>query len=264
MASRHLFTLVLAFAAAPGFGDTPKTQGGAMTKIAGGSLKMGCEDKQSNCYPVHDVTVKAFEMDTTPVTAGAYQACIDAGKCKKPRVPDSQGKLCNVGVAGKEKHPANCILYEQATAFCAWAGKRLPTEEEWEWAAQGSDGRRYPWGTTDPTDTQACFARGFIPGPPHGATEYKGTCEVGSFPSGKTPSGLVDMVGNVSEWTSTVYAEGYGSGAHAVETDIGGVYVKRGASWEDPHAEDLNVVARHMGSTNNTTGDLGDGFRCAR
>lgn len=114
----------------------------------------------------------------------------------------SRASECNWSpTAGtREDHPINCVDWCTAQAYCVWAGGRLPTEMEWEYAARSVTRRPYPWGATAP-DRQLCWS-----GPMSPATDRFGTCPVGSFSSGATPEGLHDMLGNVSEWTADHYA----------------------------------------------------------
>ena len=241
------------------FGDpksTPKS--GDMIKIAGGTFTMGKDDPDAVYAPAHKVTVKGFEMDKTPVTAAAYQACLDAKACKKGPV-DERDEHCTVGHKGWEKHPANCIVFAGAKDYCAWVGKRLPTEEEWEYAARGSEGRTYPWGNTDLTDKQACYKRG------EGWTkpEDVGSCEVGAFPAGNTPQGLQDMAGNVEEWTTAESTNGYGRTPSEGETN----YVVRGGSWFSVDPRDLTTFARSSDASTGYHGSAGSehtGFRCVK
>lgn len=106
---------------------------------------------------------------------------------------------CNWGVAGHENHPINCVTFLQATRYCEQAGKRLPTEAEWVVAAHGADGRIFPWGN-EPPARQLCWDG---EGNELGKGKRAGkTCPVGSYPAGRSASGLDDLAGNVWEWTS--------------------------------------------------------------
>jgi formylglycine-generating enzyme required for sulfatase activity len=170
---------------------------GGMARTPGGTFVMGSESIYADEKPVHRVTVAAFSMDVTDVTTAAYGACVRAGKCSEP----GAGDYCNWGKGDRQNHPINCVDWNQATAYCAYAGKRLPTEEEWEYAARGTDGRTYPWGNEAPSN-QLCWNRG---------ASKEGTCVVGSHPSGASPFGLQDMAGNVWQWTSSNYCPYPGS-----------------------------------------------------
>jgi formylglycine-generating enzyme required for sulfatase activity len=165
-------------------------------------------------------TLVPFWLDVTEVTAGAYRACVVAGKCNE------EGLLCDeihtYGVRGKESHPINCVSQRQAMDHCAYLGKRLPTPEEWEWAARGTTrGSTYPWGEQEPS-RQLCWkrydyqehlvSRRFCPEDTpkecfntsvwEGRKRVDGPCRVRSFPAGSTPQGIADLAGNVSEWTA--------------------------------------------------------------
>ena len=133
-----------------------------MARISGGSFAMGsdAQDANENEKPVHQVTVADFWLDRTEVTVGAYAACVRAGKCGEPEpyTPErgNYRVFCNWRhPEGRAAHPINCVDYEQATAFCTWAGKRLPSEEEWEYAARaGAENRKFPWGNDQPNATR--------------------------------------------------------------------------------------------------------------
>ena len=133
-------------------------------------------------------------MERTLATVKEYRACEGAGAC----TPTPDKPYCNEHIAARDNHPINCVTWAQANAFCGWMGARLPTEEEWEYAARGTDGRRYPWGDDAPAK-QLCW---------DGATsdlgmmKRRGTCPVGAHPTGASPFGLLDMAGNVWEWSS--------------------------------------------------------------
>lgn len=201
-----------------------------MVFITGGTFRMGCDEPHSNCYPQHDVHVADFYMDRWPVTNAEYKKFVDAVGY---HVPHYQVSWCDTSdynwdpetlmyPAGKANHPVVLVTWEDAMAYAAWAKKRLPTEAEWELAARGLKGRRYPWGDE------------FLPG----ACNYQeahtgGTTPVGDFsPRGDTPEGLVDMLGNVWEWTNSLYRPyPYIANDGRESRQAAGFRVLRGASW---------------------------------
>ncbi len=136
---------------------------------------------------VHHFTVEPFSMDVGEVSVAEYRACVTAGACKPPPDNPLQAGRCNYPRSDREDHPINCVPKDMAKAYCAWKSERLPTAAEWQLAAAGKEGRKYPWGDADPTPERACFKH------------PDGTCPVGTHASGKTPAGLMDMGGNVSE-----------------------------------------------------------------
>ncbi len=214
---------------------TPAREG--MAQLAGGTYAMG-ESKQT-------VTVAPFALDLTEVTVDAYAKCVRAGRCSAVGLnqpywsgrSQANGEFCNWGKGGKGNHPINCVDWSQATAYCRWAGKRLPTEPEWEWAARGqARGTEYPWGN-EALGGQACWHH-----PGHG------TCAVGGILSGDAPGGIHDLAGNVWEWTSTAYDSS--------------ARVFRGGSWNDDDSLGLRAAFRRWFTPSLRNGSLG--FRCAR
>jgi formylglycine-generating enzyme len=219
-------------------------------RFAGGSYTMGGRQRHcTECSRRTDrVTVNPFSLDVTEVTVNAYGACVSAGVCAPP---STEGFTC-IGCAGcnwgrgrREDHPVNCVDWRKAGAYCAFQQKRLPTEEEWEWAARGAQrGLEYPWGNEPPSEG----------GPPPAlcwemqAPELHGTCRVGSYPSGNSPDGLQDLSGNVREWTST--------------PADGGEYVVRGVGWIIVGGADASSAVRSTQAPSEQAVDLG--FRCAR
>lgn len=183
--------------------------------LPAGSFHYGCEPNDSDCSdderPGKTVQVAAMWLGKTEVTVDAYAKCVAAGSCTKP----ATGGACNWTVAGREHHPINCVDWTQADAFCKFVGGRLPTAEEWEYASKGGTSRIYPWGNEEVTDKRANFAdeqykkkypRAFdVPGQDDGWVE---TAPVGTYPAGASKQGLLDMIGNVVEWTSSEYASG--------------------------------------------------------
>jgi sulfatase modifying factor 1 len=155
--------------------------------------------------PMHVVNVDAFYIDQFEVTNDQYRACFEAGECTSPM----NSYFFTRSQYGD--HPINAVSWLQASQYCAWAGKRLPTEAEWEKAARGPDGRLFPWGDDfEPSRAnlcdEACIEQWADPNTFDG---FEVTAPVGSFPEGVSPYGLYDMAGNVSEWVADWYARSY-------------------------------------------------------
>jgi formylglycine-generating enzyme required for sulfatase activity len=227
---------------------SPKS--GAMVKIEGGSFSMGSQSPAAfdNEKPAHAVKVATFYMDKTEVTVDAYKACVTARGCSKP----SDGEECNWGKDYLKQHPINCVDWNQATSFCKWAGKRLPTEEEWEFAAKPPGGDNYPWGDEMPGD-RLCWRR-------HPSDTANRTCAVGDHPSGNTLAGLNDMAGNVSEWTANFYCPYSSTGYEQEKCNAN--HVGRGGSWYSEYASDVRAARRTGGAPTDIS--AARGFRCAR
>ncbi len=218
-----------------------------MCAIPAGTFQMGSTNGESDEEPVHAVTLAAFELDEFEVTVSQYAACVTAGGCTAAG-GGSVSSYCNAGVSGRDNHPINCVDWHQATAYCGWAGKRLPTEEEWEYAARGTDGREYPWGNAAPGN-QLCWKGG--------GTNRLGTCPVGSYPSGKSPFGVQDMSGNAWEWVSSLYASDYS--LQPTGTTYRGL---RGGGWVNNAASSVRSANRNNDASSYQSSSLG--FRCAR
>ena len=199
-----------------------------MCLVPAGSFMMGCDaDSRDSCYPQHKVTLDAFLMDRTEVTYDAFMSCVDAGVCSHHmddntcgfvreyvsilgwETGDPRGEDDGLGIAGPTYRQAGipmvCVTWEQARQYCEWAGKRLPTEAEWEKAARGTDERTYPWGNKAPSCDLALFC--------HNGQDNCGGIDpdkvCGRSPSGDSPYGLCDMAGNVREWVSDWLALDY-------------------------------------------------------
>lgn len=215
-----------------------------MAFIPGGTLKIGRDDGGKSEAPAHDAVVEPFFLDLTEVTVKDYAACVDAKKCDVAET----GEFCNTGKSDRTNHPINCINFRSAEAYCAFVGKRLPTEEEWERAARGDDGRLYPWGTTPaPNSDLICWKR---------LGEKLGTCEVGSHPKGASPQGVQDLSGNVNEWTSSKFC------AYAQPDCKTDLHSGRGGSWDYTNPANVSSVTRAGGGPDHARDLLG--VRCAQ
>jgi formylglycine-generating enzyme required for sulfatase activity len=277
------------------FSDVPDMD--AMVYVPGGTFLMGCDG--SNPYenvctygeshqdePVHTVNVDALYIDKYEVTNGEYQHCVNDGRCALPRVQYEYNK------PEYALHPVTHVSWWDAQTYCAWEGKRLPTEAEWEKAARGSlDTRKWPWGN-EPADCTRLNSNFYRDGENCELLE-QGTTPVNKYPRGASPFGALDMSGNVFEWVSDKYDVFYYNYSPAdnpqgpptsrvttwfqnryqapSEDQLGyPVFTIRGGSWRDSRLY-LRVSHRHWGHH----GDIpyGDppyfrsdrlGFRCAQ
>ncbi|MBY0399186.1 formylglycine-generating enzyme family protein [Myxococcota bacterium] len=216
-----------------------------MVRIPAGEFWVGCNDAvDTECEgdekPGRKVMLGAYTIDRTEVTVAAYGACVSSGGCSPPDT--DSGYRCNWQAAGRDLHPVNCIDWDQASVFCRWNGKRLPTGQEWEKAARGTDGRKYPWGTEEDA---AAGGLANLSGQEDG---FFHTSPVGSYPKGKSPFGVFDMAGNVAEWTS--------------DPDVGLGAFLRGGSWLHHLSRDARASNRNVGAP--AARSPGSGFRCAQ
>jgi len=187
---------------------TRPTDGMVMVYVPAGEFLMGSSNADSQAQddekPQHTVYLDAYWIDRTEVTNAQYRRCMEAGACQEP------------GCWGEEDfnapdRPAVCIIWDDVQAYAAWAGGRLPTEAEWEKAARGTDGRIYPWGNEfDASRLNYCDRNCVQDWKDTSADDgYVETAPVGSYPSGASPYGSLDMAGNVWEWVTDWYDEGY-------------------------------------------------------
>ncbi|HSW59919.1 MAG TPA: formylglycine-generating enzyme family protein [bacterium] len=216
-------------------GNTGTPEG--MVSVPAGSFQMGCNkavDDQcgSNESPYHEVTLSAYKIDKYEVTTGDYQKCVDAGDCNNDNGDEPHYSICNLETIDRNDHPMNCVSWYGAKAYCEWAGKRLPTEAEWEKAARGTDGRTYPWGNTPEASCDHAVINDENAGG-QGCGEG-GTMPVGSKPLGISPYGAYDMIGNVWEWTNDWYEHDYYEttpSENPAGPESGVSRVLRGGSW---------------------------------
>jgi formylglycine-generating enzyme required for sulfatase activity len=219
-----------------------------MLSIPAGEFIMGNDSGDPDEAPAHAVSVAPFEIDKTEVTNAEFAAFVKATGYKTAVEESGGGSWRDYYVEGRDNHPVVKVSWADAEAYCTWAGKRLPAETEWEYAARGADGRIYPWGNEWNPD--ACNGR---------ERGIRGTAAVGSFAAGASPFGVLDMAGNVREWTADWYDKYPGSPFSSPYFKV--FRVHRGGGWFDPPA-DLRTTKRNAGPPETANDDLG--FRCAK
>jgi formylglycine-generating enzyme required for sulfatase activity len=228
---------------------TSDTAPGDMVDVPAGSFMMGCNaDVDDQCdddeKPQHEVNLSDFSIDVTEVTQDQYAACMTAGACTPPACPWD----CT-----QNDYPATCLDWTQAQSFCAWAGKRLPTEAEWEKAARGKKALKYPWGNDDPDCTLTNMA---------GCGDA--LMPVGSLPDGASPYGALDMAGNVVEMVADYYDPNYYASSPTDDPtgpDSGQRYGGRGGGYK---SEALWQRASKRDWYNFDDNGSALGFRCAQ
>jgi formylglycine-generating enzyme required for sulfatase activity len=246
-----------------GIGSTMLSEQDGMTLVyvPAGEFLMGSADSDveasSHEKPQHTVTLDAFWIDRTEVTKDQYQKCMAAGECAAP--------ICSVTDLGD--HPVVCVSWQDAATYCAWAGRRLPTEAEWEKAARGTDGRKFPWGNNAVAENllNFCDSNCTSSGKDNSVNDgYGETAPVGHYPAGASPYGALDMAGNVCEWVADGYDEKYYASSPAQNPkgpDSGQYRVLRGGSLSDGQWY-VRAAVRNWGVPD--VWGVNIGFRCAR
>jgi formylglycine-generating enzyme required for sulfatase activity len=236
-----------------------------MAAIPAGPFTMGSDDGPADERPAHRVTLAAFLIDRYPVTNSGYADFLNAAGTHNAQgerlfdFDDADARVHRVGGKwaahpGHDKHPVVEVTWAGARDYCAWAGKRLPTEAEWEKAARGSDGRRYPWGNLPPDRKRAQFSASFNEMAP-----------VDAFAAGASPYGVQDMAGNAWEWVSSAYRS-YPYDARDGREDLkaGPVRGTRGGGHDSPASEITTTQRGRTLSRNPASGHHNIGFRCAK
>jgi len=238
--------------AGPESGDlrTQAIDGMEQVYVGAGPFVMGSDPNDPSSepdeWPAHRVVLGGFWIDRTEVTNAQYGLCVAAGACRPPLHSRRFGR------PELEDHPVLGVTWYEAGDYCRWAGRRLPTEAEWEKAARGTDGRAYPWGDGPPSAEVANFDQLFGE-----------TTPVGSFPAGASPYGAFDLAGNAWEWVADTYDDAYYQVSPARDPqgppESVNWRVVRGGSW--------NTAAGALRSANRFWSfprrDYFDGFRCA-
>lgn len=216
------------------------TQPEGMVVIPAGEFWMGTEDGLQDARPLHRVHLSSYWFDKYEVTNARYRQCVEGGGCTPPKdrltFEDPQ----------RAQRPVTSITWSQARSFCMWRGKRLPTEAEWEKAARGTDGRRYPWGNDGE----------FM-------TSMNGAEPVGRQASMASPYGVFNLIGSVSQWVKDWYAEDFYQTSPARDPQgplRGSFRVLRGGEWNE---KSPNLQASYRGWDDVTYWGPTLGVRCA-
>ena len=219
--------------------------------VPAGEFLMGSTENDINAeedeFPQHKVYLDAFWIDQTEVTNAQYRLCVEAGNCQEPEITDFYNS------EKFTKHPVVYVSWNDAQGYCEWAGRRLPTEAEWEKAARGTEGQIYPWGDDSPDNDFLNYYR-----------NIGNTTVVGRYTLGVSPYGLFDMAGNVWEWVADWYGAGYYGNSPTKNPDgpdSGALKVLRGGSW-NMYTQAIRSAERFNYNPNIASGSA-LGFRCA-
>jgi iron(II)-dependent oxidoreductase len=247
----------------------PPAGADGMMLVNRGPFTMGSDRDASDEAPAHRLYLGPFWIDRHKVTNREFAQFLDAQGLKSPEGEDyfdwddADARIHRTQRAGEHprwqadpgfaEHPAVEVTWYGARGYCHWRGLRLPTEAEWEKAARGDDGRRYPWGDEPPTPARAVYGRA-----------YNGTEPTGDRPAGASPLNVHDLVGNLREWTSSQYRSyPYRADDGREGSEPNATRVVRGAAHDDG-ADALRVtLRRHYEPRGVRRGHHFVGFRCA-
>jgi len=222
-----------------------------MVVIPDGEFWMGAEDGLQDTRPLHRVHLSSYWFDRYEVTNARYRQCVEGGGCTPPK--DRQA----FEDRQQAQRPVTNITWSQARAFCQWQGKRLPTEAEWEKAARGTDGRRYPWGNNEDVLKNHMSKQEI-------KTDTGGTELIGRQVATASPYGVFDLIGSVSEWVKDWYAEDFYQASPTRDPQgpsRGSFRVLRGGEWNE---KSPNFQASYRGWDDVTYWGPTLGVRCAK
>ncbi|MEO7328091.1 MAG: SUMF1/EgtB/PvdO family nonheme iron enzyme, partial [Minicystis sp.] len=260
--------VITSASAAPPVGPPPED----MAWIAAGTFLMG-EAKEARSVTI----TRPFYLDRNEVTVRAFQLCVDKRMCSAAdhvsvtaendgsdagpsaatsAYVDTWTRRCNAPLRALDQ-PINCVDFAGAAGYCAWKGRRLPTEAEWELAARGVDGRPFAWGREPPECGRSCYDRN---GACRRAGESVATCGAGAHPADRTPDGVFDLGGNVAEWVSDGFDRSLSGGRDPKGAEGAPLKVLRGGSFFDAE-EHLRASFRTFAAPVMAHATVG--FRCA-
>jgi formylglycine-generating enzyme required for sulfatase activity len=228
----------------------PPTAAEGMVLIPAGSFTMGSASGQPDEAPPHPVSLAAFFIDKFEVSNADYRQCVEAGGCRQTGSPDGFTRPGYRDDPTYNNYPVVGVTWDQAAAYCRFAGKRLPTEAEWEYAARGPDNLIWPWGNTF--------------NPTLAAASSPDTQPVDSFSEGASPFGLHHMAGNVNEWVQDVFEANFYVNSPAqnpVNTGSGRERIFRGGSFANEDGAFYTTSRRYNKVP--SFSDVDVGFRCA-
>lgn len=194
---------------------------------------------QDDEFPQHTVYLDAFWIDQYEVTNKQYAMCVEAGACNPPVNTSSADRESYFGNPEFDDYPVIEMRWEDANAYCTWAGRSLPTEAQWEKAARGTDGRLFPWGNDNPNETLLNYNQ-----------NIGDTTKGGVYEGDKSPYGVYDMAGNVMEWTNDRYSQIYYSKSPAENPTgpaSGETYILRGGTLYSSRYVFVRVTDRSQG-----------------
>jgi formylglycine-generating enzyme required for sulfatase activity/mono/diheme cytochrome c family protein len=233
--------------------------GAPMVLVPAGEFTMGSNEVSDDEKPVHRVFLDAYYIDKYEVTVGQYAKFLEAAGMNGPPMWTTMDQPLH------QKRPVVNVDWSDASNYCEWAGKRLPTEAEWEKAARGTDGRMYPWGNNPPDGRRANYGK-------EKWNNHAALVPVGQLEDGKSPYGIYDLAGNVWEWVSDWYDPDYyttSPSRNPKGPESGKYRVLRGGSW-DFAPENLRSARRDFniplspGYESPAYRNFNSGFRCAK
>jgi formylglycine-generating enzyme required for sulfatase activity len=241
--------------------STSETQDSPMAAVPAGNFSQGSNDNDSDESPIQSVSLDEYQIDKYEASAQQFARFLNQNGNPDKKYMDENDESTVVkngeayqARAGYEKRPASNVSWFGAEAYCKWVGKRLPTEAEWEKAARGTDGRKYPWGNQDANDKLAVY----------GKSDISSMKDVDSMLEGASPYGVHHMAGNVWEWTADWYDSKYyrkGNIKNPKGPDSGKSRVLRGGSWSRGSA---SMRSSNRGNDKPAKRHGFDGFRCAK
>jgi formylglycine-generating enzyme required for sulfatase activity len=230
--------------------------------------KMACiRDVVESEGPQRKVYVSPFSIDRVEVSVGAWRTCVQAGACSPAPLAVADQRFLRANL------PITSVTWNEASDYCAWRGARLPSEAEWERAARGTDGRVWPWGNLNKPNAfnHGRFASADDPGSdfvtlirPDASDGATWLSPVGAHPDGASPEGVLDMAGNVMEWTADYYRPESPQSFSTVNPrgpDAGAMRSLRGGSWRQP-AFFARTSYREAAAPETRSNEIG--FRCVR